>query len=51
MNQDILALDDELSDRLSRRSFRSYLDRVIINSVPPRRFGIVEEPWQREFND
>ena len=45
--QRAIALDYEISDRLSQRSFRNYLQRVVIDSRPkPRRFGDVAESWQ-----
>jgi len=46
-----IALHYELCDRASARSFASYLDSVVIDSVPPRRFASLREPWQTERYD
>lgn len=42
-------LDYAISDRIAAKSFRGYLDRVVINSRPePRRMGDIEKPFQTE---
>lgn len=40
------------NDDASARSLREFLDRVVADVVPdPKKYGLVEEQWQRERND
>ena len=39
----------ELARRESSRSLLSYLDHVVIDSTPPRRWSLIREPWQTDL--
>ncbi len=39
----------ELARRQSARSLAAYLDHVVIDSTPPRRWSLIREPWQTEL--
>ncbi len=39
----------ELARRESGRSLASYLDHVVIDSTPPRRWSLIREPWQSDI--
>lgn len=43
-----VAVAYELARRRSTRSLSAFLDHLVINSSPPRRFSLVREPWQDE---
>lgn len=41
-----IAKAHELARRQSARSLAAYLDHVVIDSTPPRRWALIREPWQ-----
>jgi hypothetical protein len=47
--EDRIAKALELARRQSARSLTAYLDHVVINSTPPRRWKLIREPWQTEL--